>query len=589
MYKTKMTYLTAAGVHKKTGILYSSKIMEAAKKYNVSPYYLASKMLLEVGKSANATYAGMGAGNSVNGQYPGYKGLYNFYNIGASDGANAVANGLKWANTGTTYSRPWNTPGKSILGGAEYIASKYISCGQDTSYFQRFNVKKDTGYALYSHQYMTNVYGCASESASTASAYKSLGIMKNAKTFVIPVYLNMPNETTTVQVGSSTKNGKANANVNMRQGPATSYTKVVTLSQNDSVKILEGIMTDELYSVKWLNNPYWYKIQVTKSGVTYTGYVSANYIDVASEVNVVKGNAQKLSVSISSSDTVYYETDNPAVATVDAAGNVSGQKAGTTTIRIYTQCGNFTVCTVTVLEKGAVLSEKNITLSQGSSKALTATVYPVSATNKKVTWTSSDTKVATVSANGKVTAKTAGTAIIYAKAAVGGVEGQCKVTVVKPVTGIKLNKSKAIKAAGKTVTLQAVISPADATTKTVTWKSSDNKIATVNNGVVTAVSPGKAVITATTKDGAKTATCTITVKPPKTTIDKVAVKNYKSLKITWNAVADVTGYKIYRKQGTGVYQLLTTVPAGTVSYIDTGLTTGTRYAYKVAAYKTVQM
>lgn len=586
MYKTNICYLTAAGKYKTTEVLYSTRIMDAAIASKVSPYYLASKILQEVGKGASTKYDGMGSGNSVNGLHSTYPGIYNFYNIGASDGSNAVANGLNWASSGTTYRRPWNKPGYSIIGGAEYIGSKYINCGQDTSYFQRFNVKKDTGYALYSHQYMTSIYGCASESASTANAYQNLGIMKNAKTFVIPVYLNMPNENTTVKVGSSTKTGVVNSNVNMRKGPNTSSDKVITLLKDSKVKILEGVMTDILYSVKWLNNPYWYKVQVTSEGKTYTGYVSANYINVDSEMDVIKGVSQKLNVSVSNSDMVYYETDDPAIATVDAEGNVTGKKAGTTTIRIYTQCGNFTMCTVKVVDKGAVLSEKSLKLKLKETKTLTATVYPTSSTDKTVTWSSSDKSVATVNSKGKITAKSVGKATIYAKAKVGGVVGECTVTVYKPVTGISLDKTKLTVITGTTKTLTATVTPSDATTKTVTWKSSDKKIAKVKKGVITGVSAGTVTITATTKDGGKVATCTVTVKPPKTSIKKVAANGYDSLKVSWNNVSGITGYKIYRKQGKGSYELITTVAADKASYVDKNLLTGTRYAYKVAAYKT---
>ena len=123
-----------------------------------------------------------------------YTGIYNFYNIGATSSANPIANGLKWAKSGSTYQRPWNTPEKSILGGAQYLGEKYINAGQNTMYLQRFNVKSNGTYSIYTHQYMTNISGAASEAASTADAYQSLGIAAHAKTFVIPVFNNMPNE-----------------------------------------------------------------------------------------------------------------------------------------------------------------------------------------------------------------------------------------------------------------------------------------------------------------------------------------------------------------------------------------------------------
>jgi len=127
--------------------------------------------------------------------------------------------------------------------------------------------------------------------------------------------------------------------------------------------------------------------------------------------------------------------------------------------------------------------------------------------DKTVTWTSSDTAVATVS-NGKVTAVKAGTATITAKA--GDKTATCKVTVTVPLTGIKLNKSTLSLEKGKSSTLTVTYTPSDTTAdKTVTWTSSDTAVATVSNGKVTAVKAGTATITA--KVGTKTATCKVTV------------------------------------------------------------------------------
>ena len=201
MYKTNIGYITTAGKYTSTTTLYSKQIMNAAISSKVSAYYLAAKILQEVGSQKNSTYAGMGASGSVSGKYSGaYTGIYNFYNIGATSSSNPIANGLKWASSGTTYQRPWNTPAKSISGGAQYIGETYINCGQNTIYYQRFNVNRNSSYALYTHQYMTNIYGAANEGALTSDAYNSLGIASLAKTFVIPVYNNMPAVNNTVKL-----------------------------------------------------------------------------------------------------------------------------------------------------------------------------------------------------------------------------------------------------------------------------------------------------------------------------------------------------------------------------------------------------
>ncbi|MGN0383584.1 MAG: Ig-like domain-containing protein [Eubacterium sp.] len=352
MYNTVMVYLNSSGTVKTydSTYTYAYMINLAGKTYGVSPYYLAAKILQEIGSTGSSTVAGMGASGSVSGTYSGYKGIYNFYNIGASDGTNAVANGLKWASTGSTYLRPWNTPDKSIKGGAKYIAEKYINAGQNTSYLQRFNVNSSSNYPLYTHQYMTSIYATAAEATSTYSAYSSLGITDESKVFYIPVYNNMPSETATVKLqGTGNKSGVTISSVNMRSGPGTSYTKVVTIPSDTIVTVIKGVQSDIIYSSSWLNNPYWYYINATVNGTEYTGYVCAEYVDLNKEVAIFKGKTKTLKTTISStSEAVYYESDNPAIATVDSNGKVTAVSVGKTTIRAYTAAGSFSACAVVV-------------------------------------------------------------------------------------------------------------------------------------------------------------------------------------------------------------------------------------------------
>ena len=588
MYKTNINYITTAGKPMTSDITYSKQILDSAKATSVSAYYLASKILQEVGTRGSNTHPGMGASGSVSGTYSSkYTGIYNFYNIGASSSANPILNGLAWASTGTTYERPWNTPFKSILGGAQYIGEKYINCGQNTTYFQRFNVNSKSTYSLYSHQYMTNIYGAASEASYTADAYNTLGIAGLAKTFVIPVYTSMPNENNQVKLGAgATKSGTVSSTVNMRKGPSTEYDNLITLSKGDAVTVTSGVMTDITFGIKWLSNPYWYKINVSKNGKSYTGYVSAAYITLNSEYNVVKGINTKLPITLASSETVYYMSDNPAVATVDSVGNVCGKSNGIVTIRAFTSGGNMSATAVQIFEKGVSIDVSKLTLDVGKKKTLKATVYPTTATNKTVKYSSSNKSVAKVSAKGKITAKAPGTAVITAKAEIGGAAAACRVTVVQPVTGIKLNKTSAKLAVGKSETLKATILPANASNKKIKWKSSNKAVATVSSsGVVKAVSAGTVTITATSKNK-KTASCQIKVVP-----EKVKVKgksyNYNTVKLSWAKTANISGYWIYRKNSKGKYKIIATVGGNKSSYKDKNLTTGRSYSYKVKAFKTV--
>ncbi|MBR3645186.1 MAG: Ig-like domain-containing protein, partial [Lachnospiraceae bacterium] len=594
MCKTYIAYFDSKGKYtvyqhpSKGNYYYSQKFIDAAKKSNVSPYFLASKSVLEVGKSSyNSTlYPGVGAGNSVNGKNASYPGIFNFYNIGASDGAGAVERGLKWASdpgNEKTYMRAWNTPGKSIEGGALYIGEKYINGGQDTTYFQRFNVKNDISHAPYTHQYMTSIYGNAAESYSTMKAYQSIGIMSTAKTFVIPVYDNMPGDKTTVVWGKESKTGVINANVNMRDGASTADEILVKLNTGDQVKILDGVMTSVSYSVKWLQNPYWFKIQVTKSGKKYTGYISANYVDVDKEYDVIKGVETPLPLKLSDKETVFYETDDPAIATVSDEGLVKGVKNGTTTIRAYTANGHFSATTVSVVSNGVVLDNTALKINRNATKILTPTVYPTSQSNSKLVWKSDNTKIATVSSKGKVTAVAVGKTVIHCKLENGGVEAACSVTVEEPVKSVSLNKSSVKIVMGDTFTLKEKIEPDNATNKTVVWSSDNNKVATVKEGVITTVAPGLAHVSVKTNSEGKTAVCEVKVVPKATTLT-IKTREYDKVKLKWTAVQGATGYKIYRRTPGGKFELILTRKGTETTFIDTGLKTGKTYEYTVSGY-----
>ncbi|MGI6634510.1 MAG: Ig-like domain-containing protein [Christensenellales bacterium] len=163
---------------------------------------------------------------------------------------------------------------------------------------------------------------------------------------------------------------------------------------------------------------------------------------------------------------------------------------------------------------GVSLNKTTLTLLVGNSETLTATVAPENATHKDVTWSSDDETVATVDNSGKVTAVAPGTATITVKTTDGEKTATCTVTVnaaTVAVTGVSLNKTATSLVVGGTEALQATIEPATATNQNVTWSSDKPAIATVDNGVVTAISVGQATITVKTDDGNKTATCTVTV------------------------------------------------------------------------------
>ena len=233
--------------------------------------------------------------------------------------------------------------------------------------------------------------------------------------------------------------------------------------------------------------------------------------------------------------TVTWSTSNAAIATVSNNGLVTAVAEGSATITA--KAGDKTAtCTVTVAKKvidvsSITLSNTSIALTEQETFQLSATVNPSNATGKTVTWSSSNTAVATVSNNGLVTAVKEGSATITAKA--GDKTATCTVTVSKkviPVTSVSLNKTSLALTEQESFQLSATVSPDNASDKTVTWSSSNTAVATVsNNGLVTAVKEGSATITA--KAGDKTATCAVTISKKVIPVTSVTL-NKTSLALT---------------------------------------------------------
>jgi hypothetical protein len=167
----------------------------------------------------------------------------------------------------------------------------------------------------------------------------------------------------------------------------------------------------------------------------------------------------------------------------------------------------------TVPVSGITLNSETLTLTEGESFKLSATVSPSTATDKTVIWNSSNANVASVE-NGVVTAVAAGFATITATSASSGIKANCAVTVstkVIDVLSITLSQAEAEMTVGEKATIIATIKPDNATDKTVTWSSSDESVATVNSmGIITAISGGQAAITASA--GNKTASCLVSVR-----------------------------------------------------------------------------
>ncbi len=220
---------------------------------------------------------------------------------------------------------------------------------------------------------------------------------------------------------------------------------------------------------------------------------------------------------------------------------------------------NATLHYVFISVSDVMLDKSEITLLVNNSETLIATVVPTDATDKNVIWKSSDTSVATVS-NGVVNAIAPGIATITVETEDGGKRDTCILTVVEPIVSvinISLNKTSAVLILDDTETLIATVSPSNATNKNVIWTSSNPSVATVSNGVITAVGEGTATITVTTVDGGYTARCTVVVE------DKNA---YLPGDINGDSVVGTKDVTVLRRYIAGGYDVTVVEPALDVNH-----------------------
>lgn len=268
-------------------------------------------------------------------------------------------------------------------------------------------------------------------------------------------------------------------------------------------------------------------------------------------LDMVEGDVIVLTATVSpenaTNKNVTWSSDDPSVATVEDS-KVTALKSGTATVTVKTEDGGMTAsCSITVSDKkypvtGIVLDKTSIELTEGDVATLTATITPENATNKNLIWTSDNAAVATVR-DGKVTAVSKGNATITVTTEDGGKTATCSVKVnekVYPVTGVTLSKTSVELTEGDETTLTATVAPSYATNKNVVWSSNDESVATVQEGRITAIKPGVAIITVTTEDGGMTASCSVTVKErvyPVTgvTLDKSSVELKKGETVTLTA------------------------------------------------------
>ncbi len=298
-------------------------------------------------------------------------------------------------------------------------------------------------------------------------------------------------------------------------------------------------------------------LPVTACSVTVVKSAESLELDKTA-AEITEGETLQLAATVLPEDatdqTVTWTSSNDGVATVDANGLVTAVAPGTATITATTNDGSNLTAACAVTVKPAVVLATSVTLNEttaevtiGETLQLTATVAPENASNPTVTWSSSDDAIATVDANGLVTAVAAGTAIITASTNDGSnLTASCEVTVKQLAVSLTLDKTAAEVTVGETLLLNATVLPDNTSNPAVTWASSNDAVATVDaNGLVTAVAAGTATITATTTDGSNlTASCEVTVKQlaVSLTLDKTAaeVTVGETLQLTATVVPDNT-------------------------------------------------
>ena len=450
-YNKKVDYYNSSGALISTNSLYSDLILNAGRTSRVSSLHLASRIKQEVGPFLSHS--------SISGTVDGFKGLYNFYNIGAtssSEPMGAIKNGLQYAKDGkgmssdkkAKYLIPWDNKEKAITGGAIFIGESYINVGQNTIYLQKFDVNDDRKGTLFTHQYMTNVLAPYSEGKSTYNGYKNGNILNSNLSFLIPVYENMPElptETPNINPNDYTSdNTKVYADVstvlNIRSGPSTSYDIVATVSKDEVMtRIAKGKQTGELWDrVKLSNEILGYAFQSYLKEVPEEPEIPIQEIQLSlSKKPINKSEKVSLEVKIlpenATDKTIKYSSSDTSIAMVDESGTILGLRSGNAIITAYSEKYNIkkeikiqVYSEVTDL----ILDVTDIVLIKGQNTKINANVMPEDANNPKVIFSSNNNAIATVDSEGNISGKEEGETQIIATTEENQIQKEVNVKVV---------------------------------------------------------------------------------------------------------------------------------------------------------------
>jgi uncharacterized protein YjdB len=343
---------------------------------------------------------------------------------------------------------------------------------------------------------------------------------------------------------------------------------------------------------------------VTVTAPTEIALTSISLNKTALELNF--GSSETLSASYNPANTtetptLIWASSDPVIAAVDSSGKVTGGNlAGTAVIMatVIVKAGVRTAsCKVTVKDPSAPpvseiplsyikLNKTELNLDKGKSDTLTLSYNPANTTEKPaVIWISSNSNVAAVDANGKVTGKAEGMAMITAtvNAKAGAMSEKCAVTVAKPVTKVTTPLKTMYIKKGASITLPIVAYSDDGTEAKLTWSSSNEKVATVNAaGKVTPKKTGTAKITARAMNG-KSATVTVKVVTKATKPTKVSISGApKSLKKGKSAQLTV---KVTPAAATNVNVTFKSSKPGVISVDKTGKITAKKKGKATITFK----
>ncbi len=313
--------------------------------------------------------------------------------------------------------------------------------------------------------------------------------------------------------------------------PATATNQVVIWSSNGHFGILSiaqdsrraiirgvGVGTTTL-TVTTTEGRYIDTVVVVVTGVSVTS-VSVDSDTVNLKVNETSSITATILPANATNKALTWTSSDSSIATISSfglQGILTGESLGTATITVRTTDGGY-IDTVVVIVTGVSVTSVNVVrdtvnLGVGATETVEATILPVNASNKAVTWSSSDNAKVTVDANGVITAVAIGTATITVTTTDGDYTDTLVVIVTAPVsvTSVSVVRDTINLGARESSTIAVTVLPVNATNKVVTWSSSDISIATVSNGIITGGSLGTATLTVTTIDGSHTDTVVITV------------------------------------------------------------------------------